>query len=83
MEKEHKLIDSLPILNGRLADPAMTFPPRFIEPGREEFMASEEIQDAVIRNVEVIGYAAKQFQCPPGSRLRLSTGRQSAVFEAS
>jgi hypothetical protein len=28
---------------------------RFIGPGRETFMASEELQDAVIRNVEVIG----------------------------
>jgi len=32
---------------------------RFIGPGREKFMASEELQDAVIRNVEVIGEAAK------------------------
>ena len=30
----------------------------FIRPGREAFMASEELQDAVIRNVEVIGEAA-------------------------
>ena len=28
---------------------------RFIGPGREAFMASEELQDAVIRNVELIG----------------------------
>ena len=28
---------------------------RFIGPGREAFLASEELQDAVIRNVEVIG----------------------------
>jgi uncharacterized protein with HEPN domain len=33
---------------------------RFIGPGREAFMASEETQDAVIRNVEVIGEAAKR-----------------------
>src|SRR5260370_40100769 len=33
---------------------------RFIGPGRETFMASEELQDAVIRNVEVIGEAAKR-----------------------
>ena len=32
---------------------------RFIRPGREEFMTSEELQDAVIRNVEVIGETAK------------------------
>jgi uncharacterized protein with HEPN domain len=33
---------------------------RFVAPGRETFMASEELQDAVIRNVEVIGEAAKR-----------------------
>ena len=33
---------------------------RFIAPGREAFMHSDEIQDAVIRNVEVIGEAAKR-----------------------
>jgi len=33
---------------------------RFIGPGRETFMASEELQDAVIRNLEVIGEAAKR-----------------------
>ena len=33
---------------------------RFISPGRETFMTSEELQDAVIRNVEVIGEAAKR-----------------------
>ena len=33
---------------------------RFIGPGREAFMASDELQDAVIRNVEVIGEAAKR-----------------------
>jgi uncharacterized protein with HEPN domain len=31
---------------------------RFAGPGRDAFMASEELQDAVIRNVEVIGEAA-------------------------
>ena len=33
---------------------------RFIAVGREEFMTSEQLQDAVIRNVEVIGEAAKR-----------------------
>jgi uncharacterized protein with HEPN domain len=33
---------------------------RFIGSGRPAFMASEELQDAVIRNVEVIGEAAKR-----------------------
>ena len=28
--------------------------------GREAFMASEELQDAVIRSIEVIGEAAKR-----------------------
>ena len=31
---------------------------RFTGTGRAAFMASEELQDAVIRNVEVIGEAA-------------------------
>jgi uncharacterized protein with HEPN domain len=31
-----------------------------ITPGRERFIASKELQDAVIRNVEVIGEAAKR-----------------------
>lgn len=33
---------------------------RFIQPGREAFMASEVVQDAVLRNIEVIGEAAKR-----------------------
>jgi uncharacterized protein with HEPN domain len=33
---------------------------RFVAPGRNAFMASEQMQDAVIRNVEVIGEAAKR-----------------------
>ena len=33
---------------------------RFIEPGREAFVTSDQLQDAVIRNVEVIGEAAKR-----------------------
>jgi uncharacterized protein with HEPN domain len=32
----------------------------FIAPGRDGFLASEVLQDAVIRNVEVIGEAAKR-----------------------
>ena len=43
---------------------------RFIRPGREVFMASEELQDAVIRNVEVIGEAAKRVS--PDARGRLA-----------
>lgn len=33
---------------------------RFIESGKDAFLASEERQDAVIRNIEVIGEAAKR-----------------------
>ncbi|MGA9622832.1 MAG: DUF86 domain-containing protein [Bryobacteraceae bacterium] len=42
---------------------------RFVEPGRESFMASEEMQDAVIRNVEVIGEAAKRVSAEARARL--------------
>jgi uncharacterized protein with HEPN domain len=42
---------------------------RFIGPGRETFMASEELQDAVIRNVEVIGEAAKRVSAEARGRL--------------
>ena len=42
---------------------------RFICPGRETFMASEELQDAVIRNVEVIGEAAKRVSADGRRRL--------------
>ncbi|HEY1205217.1 MAG: DUF86 domain-containing protein [Bryobacteraceae bacterium] len=44
---------------------------RFIRPGRETFMASEELQDAVIRNVEAIGEAAKRVS--PEARDRLAS----------
>ena len=36
---------------------------RFINPGKETFMESEALQDAVIRNLEVIGEAAKRVSC--------------------
>ena len=42
---------------------------RFIGPGREAFMASEELQDAVIHNVEVIGEAAKRVSAVARSRM--------------
>jgi uncharacterized protein with HEPN domain len=42
---------------------------RFIGPGRETFMRSEELQDAVIRNVEVIGEAAKRVSTDARSRM--------------
>jgi len=42
---------------------------RFIAPGRETFMESEALQDAVIRNVEVIGEAAKRVTAATRARL--------------
>jgi len=42
---------------------------RFIEPGKDTFMASEQLQDAVIRNVEVIGEAAKRVSGDARDRL--------------
>ncbi len=42
---------------------------RFISPARAAFMASEELQDAVIRNVEVIGEAAKRVSAEGRSSL--------------
>ena len=42
---------------------------RFIGPGRETFLASEELQDAVIRNVEVIGEAAKRVSTEARTRM--------------
>ncbi len=42
---------------------------RFIAPGREAFAASEELQDAVIRNIEVIGEAAKHVSANARGRL--------------
>jgi uncharacterized protein with HEPN domain len=42
---------------------------RFIGPGRDTFVSSEELQDAVIRNVEVIGEAAKRVSAEARGRL--------------
>lgn len=42
---------------------------RFIQPGKEAFMASEELQDAVVRNLEVIGEAAKRVSAAARGRL--------------
>ncbi len=42
---------------------------RFTAPGKESFLESEALQDAVIRNVEVIGEAAKRVS--PETRARL------------
>jgi uncharacterized protein with HEPN domain len=50
---------------------------RFVSPGKERFMAAEEIQDAVIRNIEVIGEAAKRVSLESRSQL-ISIGNGSA-----
>ena len=42
---------------------------RFITAGREAFMNSEQLQDAVIRNLEVIGEAAKRVSAEARGRL--------------
>lgn len=44
---------------------------RFTDSGRDAFFQSEETQDAVIRNIEVIGEAAKRVS--PDTRLRLGS----------
>jgi hypothetical protein len=56
---------------------------RFIRPGREAFMASEELQDAVIRNVEVIGEAVDFLRVRTdkrGSRVTGTLGDASGSF---
>lgn len=42
---------------------------RFIGPGKTAFMESDALQDAVIRNVEVIGEAAKRVSAETRARL--------------
>ena len=42
---------------------------KYIEPGREAFRSDEQIQDSVIRNLEIIGEAAKRV--PPELRAEL------------
>ena len=60
---------------------------RFIEPGREAFMASDQLQDAVIRNVEVIGEAAKRVSAEVRGRRGCSVlqffGSSVPLWEAS
>jgi uncharacterized protein with HEPN domain len=51
---------------------------RFIGRGKESFMESEEQQDAVIRNVEVIGEAAKRVRPRREATWPRSIGRPSA-----
>ena len=42
---------------------------RFIASGKQSFMAGEELQDAVIRNIEVIGEAAKRVSAESRARM--------------
>jgi len=56
---------------------------RFIEPGREAFLSSEQLQDAVIRNVEVIGEAANAYLRKPEAAWRHSIGKRSAACATS
>ena len=42
---------------------------RFIGPGQETFMTSDQLQDAVRRNLEVIGEAAKRVSAEARGRL--------------
>jgi uncharacterized protein with HEPN domain len=46
-------------------------------------MESEVLQDAVIRNIEVIGEAAKRVSVETRARLAGSTGRPSAACATS
>jgi uncharacterized protein with HEPN domain len=50
---------------------------RFILPGREAFLASDVMQDAVVRNIEVIGEAAKRVS--PTTRGQLSPLNWKAI----
>ena len=52
---------------------------RFIRPGKAAFMESEELQDAVIRNVEVIGEAAKRVSPETAAAWHRSIGKPSAA----
>ncbi len=52
---------------------------RFIAPGKESFLESEALQDAVIRNVEVIGEAAKRVTAATRAGRRNWTGKPSAA----
>lgn len=48
---------------------------QFIEAGRGAFMTSEVIQDAVLRNIEVIGEAAKRVSPATRNRIRVLNWR--------
>jgi uncharacterized protein (TIGR03435 family) len=56
---------------------------RFIRPGRETFLASEELQDAVIRNVEVIAALAGLLWVWGAVASAQSSGRPAPVFDVA
>ena len=58
---------------------------RFIERGRDGFVASEELQDAVIRNTEVIGEAVKRISqetrdCMPSLEWKAICGMRDVLI---
>jgi CheY-like chemotaxis protein len=54
---------------------------RFTRPGRDAFMASEELQDAVIRNVEAIGEAANRVSADTRGPQFLLPGQTAAATQ--
>ena len=44
---------------------------RYVHSGKDAFTASEQLQDAVVRNIEVIGEAAKRVSSETRSKLPL------------
>ena len=56
---------------------------KFIEPGKEIFMASEQNQDAVIRNIEVIGEAANATFASASRPISLSKAARLTVLACS
>ena len=54
---------------------------QFIEAGRGAFMTSEVIQDAVLRNIEVIGEAAKRVSPATRAHPRLHHGGSGRGLE--
>ena len=53
---------------------------KYVKPGREEFYANSLIQDAVVRNFEVIGEAAKRVNAEMKSRSPEIPWRKLAGF---
>jgi uncharacterized protein with HEPN domain len=53
---------------------------KYASPGREEFYAESQIQDAVVRNFEVIGEAAKRVSDATKARTPEIPWRKMAAF---